>query len=348
MYSLRNFLITLLISLLVFIPIAIWGVNLAGDFKSSVLSGNEQKAAEQEKQPSGDEIKAPDNPTHPIDSNIKGESFNVLLIGTDYAPGMFGGYHPNVGSHYPEFNNSAKLIGHGGTLPEYPYRTVNADAIVLICVNKEKQTIAYLPIPSKMVLNVGGINTTLGELYYDKGLDYFINKVSGITGVPIDYYALTSFSLISDIVDSIGPVTYNVPCDMKYEDEETGYKISLSKGSQDINGRKAAQLLSYNSYDATSGLTREKVAMEFLQALAAKMTNITNINKADDVFNTIVKNVYTNITPEDLTANVELIFAYSRFSIVSLEFPGSYFYREDVQYFNPYINLAISKMNAYK
>ena len=347
MYSLRNFFISLLISLLVFGLCAFFVINLINGSAENVLSGNDIETPE-ETQQTGDVVKPPEEQNNPIDENIKGESFNVLLIGTDYNPRMYEGYHPNVASQYPRFDNSAKLVGYDGVLPEYPYRTVSADAVVLVCVNKEKQTIAYLPIPSCMQLNIGGINTTVGELYYDKGLDYFVNKMSGITGVPIDYYALTSVQLIADVVDAMGEVTYTVPCNMHYEDETTGFKISLSSGPQSINGKKALQLLSYNSYGESSGLTREKVAMDFLQALAAKMTNVANINKASEVFASITKNVYTNITADDLADNLDLIFAYSRFTIVSLEFPGSYFRKDDTRYFNPYINLAISKMEAYK
>nr|MBQ5811676.1 hypothetical protein [Clostridia bacterium] len=110
--------------------------------------------------------------------DLEGESFNILLVGTDYRPSLYNDYHPNVSSQYPTFPSSQKLIGYGSKLPEYPYRTVSADAIVLVCVNEEKRTVAFVNIPSKMYIEYAGGNTFLGDLYYEKGFETFKTKVS--------------------------------------------------------------------------------------------------------------------------------------------------------------------------
>lgn len=343
--SLRNFFITFLIAILVFGICAYFITGFIYDSIDGLLSGN-NKPVETTEGVSGDVTTAPSEVINPLD-DIDGESFTVLLIGTDYRPSVYDDYHPDVASQYPSFPSSEKLIGYGGALPEYPYRTVHADAVMLIRVSKEKQTIAYLSIPSNAQLNIGGVNTTVADLYYEKGLDYFVSKMSGITGVPIDYYALASIELLDNVVNALGSVTYEVPCNMEYEDDTYGFKISLRKGTQEINGNKAVQLLSFNSYEDSS-LSREKTAVGFLQALALKMTNVANINKASDVFKSVSKHLYTDITAEDLAANLDLIFSYSRFKVISVEYPGSYFSRDGKLMFNPYINLAITKMEEYK
>ncbi len=344
MNALRNFLIALLISLIVFIPCAVLIKNSLIDSASDMFNGN--KTPDSSIVTDSSVSSEVTQPTHPIEDDIKGESFNILLIGTDYNPELLLGYHPEVKKEYPTFENSEKLIGEG-KMPEYAYRSVNADAIMLVCVNKELQTIAYLPIPSNMKLSIGTVDTTAGELYYQKGLTYFVDKMSQITGVPIDYYALTSVSQIASVVDTMGAVTFNVPCDMEYEDDTSGYKISLLAGAQSIDGEKAAALLSYNSY-TTESLTRESVSLDFLKALALKMTNIVNINKSAEVFSSVDDYIYTNFTAKDLTDNVELIFAYSRFNIVPLKYPGSYYYSNGKKIFNPLITRAIATMEEYK
>ena len=226
MQSLRGFLLTLLIALLVFGVCAYFISGFVTDSLTDLLSGEAGEVTTAVSTDAGGEVITPI-----VDENVKGESFNILLVGTDYRPSILNDYHPNVSKQYPTFENSEKLIGLNGALPEYPYRTVNADAVVLVCVNKEKQAFTYLQIPSCMQLVIGGVTTTVAELYYDKGLDYFVNKMSGITGVQIDYYAVTSIEQVANVVNAMGQITYTVPCDMQYTDEISGLTISLTAGS---------------------------------------------------------------------------------------------------------------------
>ena len=220
-------------------------------------------------------------------------------------------------------------------------------AVVLVCVNKEKQRFTYMQIPSDMQLTVGGVTTTVRELYYDKGLDYFVNKMAGITGVQIDYYALTSIEQIANVADAMGEILYTVPCDMEYTDEVSGLTISLKSGAQNLTGTDVAGLLAYNSY-TNAALSREKTTMSFLMALAQKMTNVTYLNKAVDIFANVEEYLCTNITSQDLLKNLDLIFSYSKFEVEQIEYPGSYYYRDGVRYFNPSISAAITAMAKYK
>lgn len=342
MQSLRGFFITLLIALLVFGVCAYFISGFVTDSLTGLLSGDtEEEVTTADTDVSGETL-AP-----VVEDDVAGESFNVLLVGTDYRPSILGDYHPNVASQYPKFNNSAKLIGTGGALPEYPYRTVHADAVVLVCVNKEKQAFTYLQIPSSMQLTIGGVTTTVAELYYDKGLDYFVNKMSGITGVQIDYYAVTSIEQVANVVDAMGKITYTVPCDMQYTDEISGLNISLAAGAHTLGGKDVAGLLAFDAY-TNPALSREKTMLSFLQTLAQKMTNITYLNKAAGIFANVSRYVYTNFTSADLAANLDLIFKYGEYAVNTVEYPGSYYYREGVRYFNPNLPAAITTMSKYK
>lgn len=342
MQSLRGFLITFLIALLVFGVCAYFITGFVSDSLTGLLSGEMGEETTAETTVPAGETLAPI-----VDDTVVGESFNVLLVGTDYRPSILKDYHPDVASQYPKFNNAAKLIGTGGALPEYPYRTVNADAVVLVCVNKEKQAFTYLQIPSSMQLTIGGVTTTVAELYYDKGLEYFVNKMSGITGVQIDYYAVTSIEQIANVVDAMGKITYTVPCDMQYTDEISGLTISLAAGAHSLGGKDVAGLLAFDAYTSPM-LSREKTALSFLKTLAQKMTNVTYLNKAAGIFASASKYVHTNFTSADLAANLDLIFKYSEYAVNTVEYPGSYYYRDGERYFNPNLPAAISTMSKYK
>ena len=187
MNSLRNFCATFAIALVVFGLCAFFITGFVTDSINGMISG--EKATESSDVSTSDSDSSALHPLGPDEDDLGGTSFSMLLIGTDYRPSILTDYHPNIEEQYPYFQNSAELIGYNGSLPVYPYRTVHADAVVLVTVNKEKRRITYMEIPTEMQLTVGGVTTNVRDLYYDKGLDYFVNKMSGITGVQIDYYA---------------------------------------------------------------------------------------------------------------------------------------------------------------
>lgn len=340
MNSLRSFCATFIIALVVFGLCAFFITGFVTDSVNSLLSGEKKSASSDASAAITD-----DGPINPpvLGDEIGGESFNFLLIGTDYRPSILADYHPNASKQYPYFEDTAKLIGKDGSLPEHPYRAVHADAIVLVCVNKENHRITYLQIPSEMRISVGGVSTSVRDLYYDKGLTYFVNKISGITGVQIDYYALTSIEQLANAVDAMGSITYTVPCDMDYTDEISGLTISLNAGAHTLTGKDICGLLAFNSYENAS-LSREKTTMSFLKALAQKMTNVTYLNKAASIFSNTKKYLTTNFTADDLARNLELIFSYSSFEVKTVDYPGSYYYQDDERIFSPNISSAISTM----
>ena len=71
----------------------------------------------------------------PADDDIKGNSFNMLLIGTDYQPAVLDDYDLTA---YNENVSGFKV----------KERTINADTIILVRVDKEMKSFIFLPIPS--------------------------------------------------------------------------------------------------------------------------------------------------------------------------------------------------------
>ena len=161
MNSLRNFCATFIIALVVFGLCAFFITGFVTESINGMISG--EKATESSDATSSESDSSVLHPLGPDEDDLGGESFSILLIGTDYRPSILTNYHPDIAKQYPYFKNSAELIGSGGSLPVYPYRTVHADAVVLVTVNKENRRIAYMQIPSEMQLTVGGVTTTVRD-----------------------------------------------------------------------------------------------------------------------------------------------------------------------------------------
>ena len=122
MSAVRNFIITLILSLLIFGLIAYGIVQFAlGAFGLDGKGDESQGTDSITVEPDGSVTDSPDDPKTWDD--VKGDSFTVLLIGTDHQPSVYKDYGKSEGTDENGF-------------PKDP-RTVGADTMILVRVNKE-------------------------------------------------------------------------------------------------------------------------------------------------------------------------------------------------------------------
>ncbi len=261
---------------------------------------------------------------------INGETFNVLLIGTDYQPELFDDY-----DYETKWRENPENTG----FPDKRNRPWGADAIILLRIDKENHKFVFCPIPRNTRIAVGGDYTQLGDVISTKSLDYLRGKVSVLTGLTIDYYVKINVGDIAAIVDATDGVTYYVPEDMFYEDPEQDLVIDLKKGTHSVDGETAMQLLRYTGYQ-NGAVGRMNTIVEFMKAVFAKYTNITYVTKVPELFESVVSMVETNFTMDDLVNNLDLIFSYPKFEAVTVTYPGSNRAYNGITYFEPSVAAA--------
>lgn len=330
--GLRNFAITFAISLLIFGVIAYFTVGFVSgmitDTVDTVPTVNPGVVTAPEET---------DTESEPADTEeikeISGESFNLLILGSDYQPERFNDYD------YEE-----KWTGSG--FPDKRNRPFGADAIILLRVDKETRQFIFCPIPRNTRVTVDGKNAQLGDLLSIKNTDYLCGKVTGLTGMRIDYHATVTVGSIASIVDAVGGITYYVPEDMHYEDQEQGLTINLIAGTHNITGSKAAQLLRYVGYE-NGNVGRMNTSVEFLKAVFAKFTDASYLDKAVNLYNAVRNNVATNFTADDLVNNLDLIFSYSDFEAVTVNYPGSTKNFDGIAYFEPSLTSAMEMFDSF-
>lgn len=134
-----------------------------------------------------------------------------------------------------------------------------------------------------------------------------LKAVNKITGLNLEYYIVVDTDALTELVDAIGGVDFEVPIDMNYHDtsKENFLTIELKKGMQKINGNKAEQLLRFRhnddgtTYPSSYGeqdLGRMRTQREFITATlkqTLKPSNILNLGKILDI---TAKNIKTNLS----------------------------------------------------
>ncbi len=364
LYSLKNFSITFLLSVVLFAVIAYFVTNFITNTMTPVLdpddglseilgNGTSDSTDTPETDEWGDPINQetsydptdPSLPTYIDVSEIKSESFNVLLVGTDYRPDFYTDYLPS------KFDSN----DYGYGVMSQKFRTVKADTIILVRVDKERRQFTFTSFPSNMRLFVGTNYTTLGDLYTDYGIDYLTSKVTAITGITVDYYAVLNISDMSSVMSEIGSVTMEFPYNIYLYNGQyitngegiSGATLALKSGTTEINSSNVNALLQFNQYP--NGIAeRMRVFVEFSQKLLAEITKPENIGKINQIYSALEPSLTTNMTLTDIMNHLDLITYYDKFEHVDITYPGSYFKMEEEVYFNPDINEGLKTFLDYR
>lgn len=329
--SARNFIITFFVSLIVF--------GVAAYFVSSFVTSTLTESFEDKDAVSLDIITVESNTEQngedasDVFDSIKGESFDFVIIGTDYQPDILNDY--DIESKYTD------------GFPKRRNREYKADAVAVVRFDKEGKKLLISTIPTTMRLEVGGIITTLGDVYRENGLEYFLDKLTALTGFELDKYFVIDINDFPALINTIGGVNFNVPENMSYEDKEQKLKIDLKKGNQYINGDKAAQLLRFNDY-VNPDNSRAKTTAEFMLTVADKLSEASFIEKATSYFTSFKKYFTTNYTADDLLENLDMISHYADFEKVITVYPGKYLTVGGAQRFEPDIKAAVSDYASYR
>jgi LCP family protein required for cell wall assembly len=125
----------------------------------------------------------------------------------------------------------APRSGRGGTMERG-----RADALQLIVLDTVRRRGVVLSFPRDSYVPIPGHGTNkINAAMAFGGPRLLVSTFERLTGLPIDYYLLTSFDGLADIVDKVGGVRVNV--DMNIRDQASG--AFLDKGRRRLTGRQA-------------------------------------------------------------------------------------------------------------
>ena len=339
--SVKNFFLTFVLSVVIFGLIASAAVGIVTNNINGTIGGEDAPESTAPETDNGGEYVAPVED----DGSV---SLNILLIGTDYRPSVIAGYDPDApAKFFLETENTdsddepkapptdlakpaptASIISDNIFLEadgiqidedtlvfrngfyKVEYRQIETDALLMVCLDRERGRITYSALPAEAYTEVNGKIIKLSEIYNRFGLDTLKDRVHALTGISVDRYAVISAEQFPEIIDRIGGVDYYVPCNMVYDDYSADLHINLKMGRQVLDGEHALQLLMFDGY--TDGVnSRLRTTVSFFQSIiadAAQASNLKNLQKLWDAFGNAFK---TDIQSEDFLRSLPLLFRIS-------------------------------------
>lgn len=234
----------------------------------------------------------------------------TVILGLDFSGGDGEGFTTPVDTQTGKLNVLLLGVDKDGE---------RSDSIMLVSYDFDDHSINLLSVPrdtkmyvtdravTRKITEVHGMHNSAGKMY---GAAAVAESVTSLTGIPINYYLEFSFDALDNVMDILGPVTFDVPDiegggkGMNYDDGYQDLHIHLKPGVQELSGNQIQQFLRYRKSNrgTTDGSDISRVGrqQELLKAIIDQKVNLELIIKIPDIFKEMKTQLKTNFGLKDV------------------------------------------------
>ena len=185
------------------------------------------------------------------------------------------------------------------------------DSMMVVAYDPPTGSLSMLSIPRDLWVEIPGHGQgRINEAFEDGGAPLAMLTVQQNLGIPVNYYALVSYSAFRKLIDDVGGVTVNVPRDLDdptfpADDEIHFEPLHLKAGVQHMDGREALRFARERHADPLGDIGRAQNQQQVLLALKDQLLKPANVLKAGLILRDIRSMVRTNF-PLDQAAGLGL------------------------------------------
>lgn len=159
------------------------------------------------------------------------------------------------------------------------------DTMMLLYIDRDAQQVNLLSLPRDLLTYVDGNAMKLNAAYGyggcgERGMETLMDEMRDRIGFRPDGYILLDFEAVEQLIDDMGGITFDVPCNMEYSDPAQGLEINLAEGTQKLNGEQALWVLRYRSGYALADLKRVEVQRDLLKAAMEQWSSAAKLPTA--------------------------------------------------------------------
>lgn len=216
-----------------------------------------------------------------------------------------------------------------------PYDIGRSDTMILMSLDPSHNELRLLDIPRDTRAEIPGHGIAkINSAYAWGGPVLAEASVSGLLGVPIDYYVEVDLSGAAKVIDTLGGVTIDVPRAMNYDDPTQDLHIHLKAGLQHLDGQQAIEFARWRS-DGLGDIGRIGRQQDLIRALLSQVATPSVVPKIPALLVEARGAVRT-----DIPLSVQLSLAVSgydsyRNGLVTETLPGTPKYIDKLSYWVP-------------
>ena len=211
------------------------------------------------------------------------------------------------------------------------------DVIMLVSYNVADSSVGVVQIPRDTYAkytesSYKKLNGAVNVLGSEAELCAFLSKSFGIA---IDHYVSLDIEALGEIVDIIGGVEVNVPCDMRYTDAEQGLYIDIRAGRTLLDGETAKKFVRFRSSYANGDIGRIDAQKIFLAALYKKLRTDTSVLEIGAVVARVADKIDTSLSVPEMISLAKTAFSVSseRIRFVTLAGEGAVAKKSGASYY---------------
>lgn len=179
------------------------------------------------------------------------------------------------------------------------------DTIMLLNIDRKAGKLSLMSIPRDTKVNSTYTPHKINAAYGvngsgEQGMDALMEYVSECIGYRPDGYMLIDLNVFVELVDLMGGVRFDVPCDMYYNDPTQDLYINLQAGEQKLNGEQAMGVVRFRSGYAMADLERVNVQRDFLSAALHQWVSVKNLWKLPKALSLLLDHTLTDLSTANL------------------------------------------------
>ena len=226
----------------------------------------------------------------------------------------------------------------------------NTDTIMVARYDSVDKKLNVVSIPRDTLVNVSWPLKKINTIYQATGesIDGLKAGVEDILGFEIDSYAFVDVSAFEKIVDCIGGLYFDVPCDMHYYDPKQNLTIDIDKGYQWLSGENALKVCRYRWTYPMADIDRIGVQQDFLRSAIPQILHLGNALKAPKLISIIADNLQTDLSSGNIKWYVTQLLSLKEEDVSFMTLPANTCcVINNVSYVSIYINDWMEMLNTY-
>ena len=148
-------------------------------------------------------------------------------------------------------------------------------------------------------------------------------RLSAALCVNIDEYVLINTTGFRNVIDAVGGIWYDVPCDMDYDDPDQNLYIHLKAGYQHLDVSQCEQLIRYRSGYATGDIGRVEMRGDFMVEALRQVKNNITVGNMISMVPTLINHVSTSMSVADIVSYTKSVYAVDNAGIAVRTIGGS-------------------------
>jgi LCP family protein required for cell wall assembly len=174
------------------------------------------------------------------------------------------------------------------------------DSMMVVSHDPGQESLSMLSIPRDYWVEIPGHGQArINEAFQDGGAPEAMLTVQQNLGVPVNYYALVSYTAFEKLIDDVGGVTVDVAQDISdptfpAEDEIHFEPFTITKGIHHLNGHEALRYVRTRHTDPLGDIGRAARQQQVLMALKSQMLKPTNLLKIGLIMRDVRATIKTN------------------------------------------------------